>query len=155
MLALYSNNPLFAVICESTAQGQYKPVSALEILETARNAIHKGWQLLNHPLYGNYRPYQQPFRTILLKGPRHPSQTNFEAPLPIVNMESLHFIEEALHVFNSTKGVHPNDAPKKLFEDCAELDFALMQLTLEQAGIEIIRGNLPSHQPLTTTPFGG
>ena len=152
MLALYSNNPLFATMCERTAKGLYKPVSALAILETARDAIHKGWKLLNHPLYGNYRPYQQPFRTILLEGPR-PSAAGSQADL--VSLESLHFIEEALHVFNSTQGVHPKDAPKKLFEDCAELDFALMQLTLEHAGMEIVRDTSPSRQPLTNPHLGG
>ena len=152
MLALYSNNPLFATMCEKTAKGEYKLVSALIILETARDAIHKGWKLLNHPLYGNYRPYQQPFRTILLEGPRHTS-ADFQAPP--VNLESLNFIEEALLVFNSTKGIHPKDAPKKLFEDCAELDFALMQLTLEYSGVEIVRGTSLPQQPLTTPQLGG
>lgn len=153
-LALFSNNPLCAVMCEQTLYGHYGEISALEVLQTARDAIHLGWKLLNHPLYGNYRPYQQPFRTILLER----SKATSPAPLTSsqqVDMESLQFIEEALLVFLSTKGIEPKDAPRKLFEDCAELDFALMQLTLEGAGIEIVRGELSPHQHLTTPPIGG
>ena len=41
--------------------------AGIEIVTAGRDLIHLGWQLQNHPLYGNFRPHQQPFRTLLLK----------------------------------------------------------------------------------------
>lgn len=149
-LALFSNNPLCAIMCGQTESGQYTTGSALDILRIARDAIHKGWRLLNHPLYGNYRPYQQPFRTLLLEAPFSFSQSSSASVPAQIDVDSLQFIEEALLIFTQTRCIHPEDAPKKLYEDCAEIDFALIRHTLENAGIEIVRGELPFHQHFST-----
>lgn len=151
LLALYSNNPLFTRICQQTEYGLFADVSALKILQNARDAIHRGWGLFNHPLYGNYRPYQQPFRTILLFNST--CAASCESPAQ-VDLESLHLIEEALQVFSNNRVVSPSEVPRKMFEDCAEIDFALMQLTLEKAGVDVNRGQLPQ-QHFTTPTSGG
>ena len=99
-----------------------KPVAA-----AARDCIHKGWKLLHHPLYGNYRPHQQPYRSLALESP---APQNSEPDL-----FSLNLIEEALLVYNNNKALAPAEAPASLLDACALLDYELMRLPLEQSGV--------------------
>ena len=100
---------------------------ARSVVTAARDCIHNGWLLLHHPLYGNYRPYQQPFRSLLLASPT----TVSTGP----DMMSLHLIEEALLVYSSNKTLAPSNAPVSLLDACALLDYELMRLPLEQYGV--------------------
>ncbi len=100
--------------------------AAKPVLIAARDCIHKGWKLLHHPLYGNYCPHQQPYRSLVL-APATPGVAGPDAP-------SLHLIEEALLVYNSNKALAPAEAPASLVEACAVLDYELMRLPLEQSG---------------------
>jgi len=97
--------------------------TALSVLLAARDLIHAGWRLLHHPLYGNYRPYQQPYRSVLL------------ASGPSTDFESLHYIEAALNVFNDSRILTPDMASPSFLKDCAMLDFELMRLPLQQAAL--------------------
>ncbi|MDR1742148.1 MAG: GrdX family protein, partial [Synergistaceae bacterium] len=47
--------------------------SPLDVLIAVRDAAHRGAVLLTHPLCGNLRPYQQPFRSVLVKSPLAPT----------------------------------------------------------------------------------
>ena len=38
-----------------------------KIFTTSRDLIHKGYILVTHPLAGSIKPYQNPYRTIILK----------------------------------------------------------------------------------------
>lgn len=67
---------------------------ALSVLEKARDYIHQGWALLNHPLYGNFTPRQQPYRTILLGLRVSKEHKPFN-----VDLESLGLIERAFSNF--------------------------------------------------------
>ena len=98
------------------------------MVTAARDCIHAGWFLLHHPLYGNYRPYQQPYRSILVKAPASCAPA-------CVDETSLHFIEEALLVYTSNTVLAPEEAPPSLSGACALLDCELMRLPLEQAGV--------------------
>ncbi len=103
--------------------------SALFVLLAARDLVHLGFKLLGHPLYGNYRPHQQPYRTLLLES--QPPDAN---GIGVVDEYSLHLAEEAINVYQSVRGITPDDAPQVFLEDCSFLDYELMRLTLEQAG---------------------
>lgn len=122
------------------------------VLLAARDLIHAGWRILHHPLYGNYRPHQQPYRSVLLKyGPspsvsrgqeahsseaaRNVSEQDDAVQRTVADSESLHFIEEALEVFRSSPVLTPDMAPATFLKDCAVLDFELMRLPLQQAGL--------------------
>ena len=50
--------------CVSNAQFVDGP--ALSVLVMARDLIHKGWKLAANPFYGNLKPNQQPYRTLVL-----------------------------------------------------------------------------------------
>lgn len=98
------------------------------VMCATRDAIHAGWTLLNHPLYGNYRPHQQPFRSMVLSAP-----AGCVSPtVPEVNAESLHFVEQALDVYavSAHNWATPDNVPLHMHKDCSAIDVALMQETL-------------------------
>ena len=100
--------------------------AGLEIITAGRDLIHLGWQLQNHPLYGNFRPHQQPFRTLLLK-------KDDKAPF---DEYGLHLIEEAMGVYTAcVRPLTPALTPERMLRDCAEIDFELMKETLLKTGL--------------------
>lgn len=121
---LVTNNPaLFA----SQRNGlDVSPVfgTAHEVMCLARDRVHLGWRLLNHPLYGNYRPYQQPFRSLLVA----PGQRQ----KPDVDPESLHLLEQAFAVYDSCadRWATPDNVPPEMLADCSVIDMELMRETL-------------------------
>lgn len=100
---------------------------AREVVTAARDGIHNGWRLLHHPLYGNYRPYQQPYRSLILASPAVKTTG--------LDLDSLHLIEEALVVYTENRTLAPSEAPASLLDACGLLDYELMRLPLEQAGV--------------------
>lgn len=140
MLAIISNNPLFLPVGEQCAQKFIAKESSHQVLLKARDMIHLGWEMLHHPLYGNFRPYQQPYRTVLLQGKRlatfsenKSSQTSRIEP----DLMSLHLIEQALLVYNNSRVIVPDETPELMRLDCAKLDLALLETTLSQAGLTV------------------
>ena len=100
--------------------------AGVEIVRAGRDLIHLGWQLLNHPLYGNFRPHQQPFRTLLLK---KDDKATFDE-------YGLRLIEEAMGVYTScARPLTPPLMPERMRRDCAEIDFELMRETLLKSGL--------------------
>ena len=104
------------------------------MLTAARDAIHDGWRLTHHPLYGNYRPNQQPYRSLILEYPAK-SAVSGKGAKPEPDLTSLRLIEEAMLVYNSCAVLSPKIAPASLLEACALLDSELMRLPMQQAGI--------------------
>ena len=94
--------------------------TSLDVLKSARDSVHLGAKLVTHPLYGNLRPYQKPYRTILaVKGKGSPS----------CDFESLSLIERAIEVYQSCidRIIKPEDLPELLRDDYAFVDFELMK----------------------------
>jgi hypothetical protein len=100
------------------------------VLVAARDLIHKGHILLTHPLYGNFLPNQQPYRTLILSEPRP------EAP---VDQTSLNLIEEAVSVFRNYAGrwALPGQKKESIERDYALIDADLMQESLRHYGFNI------------------
>jgi hypothetical protein len=98
--------------------------SSLNVLITARDAVHLGGRLLTHPLYGNLRPYQQPFRSVLIE-----KKCN-----ALVDLESLSMIEEAVLLYRKFENSLPLPAglPQAVCEDYAFVDFELMRESVER-----------------------
>lgn len=128
---LISNNPAFLSLKRQDLE--VLPVSgiACDVVIKARDLVHRGWILLNHPLYGNFRPYQQPFRTMLLRSPK----TN--QAVPPVDRSSLTLVENAISVYMSCQDrwIAPDKSFKELYEDCSVLDYELMKETLQKEGL--------------------
>lgn len=118
-----NNSNLF----RSVKSGRLIEGSSLDVLINVRDAVHLGGRLLTHPLCGNLRPYQQPFRSILIE----------EKPGGLVDLESLSAIEEAVLVYRSCSDrlLLPETLPPATREDYAFVDFELMRESLEQYGL--------------------
>ena len=46
---------------------EYQDITYIEILEKARDLIHKGYKLLTHPLYGSVKPNETLYRSVVLE----------------------------------------------------------------------------------------
>ncbi|HOO64041.1 MAG TPA: GrdX family protein [Synergistaceae bacterium] len=127
---LVTNNPQLQAYCTSV---QKISGTSWDVFLEARNRVHQGWKLLTHPLYGNFLPSQQPYRSLLLQSPEGPGKT------AEVDADSFSFIEEALGVFRSyeNKGTlrKLGSHTPEIEADYAVLDLRLLQQSLEQYGL--------------------
>ena len=135
---LISNNE---DLCRSVRNGRFVKGSSLDVLVAARDAVHLGACLLTHPLCGNLRPYQQPFRSVLIE----------EHPGALVDLESLSMIEEAAAVYGACRGrlLMPEDLGGDARADYAFIDAELMRDSLERYG-QLPRGAAFRPAPLKT-----
>lgn len=135
-MVLLSNNPAFFSCRHNGLEVLPVRDTAYAVIVAARDRIHLGWRMLNHPLYGNFRPYHQPFRSILLAAPTcsdtHASPACTQAVMP-VDTESLNLVEQALAVYESCadRWATPENVPTEMFTDCSFIDCELMKATLD------------------------
>lgn len=130
-MLLLTNNPRLFTAGHSRLDVHTVDGTAHDVLCAARDKVHMGWRLLNHPLYGNFRPYHQPFRTVALQAPEQEAAA-CPAPIAAVDAESLHLLEQAFAVYNSCERLWatPQNVPQEMYDDCAVIDEALMSATL-------------------------
>jgi len=103
--------------------------NALDVLTASRDRIHCGWRLASSPFYGNFKPDQQPYRTIVLYEDR-------AADIASVDLESLRLIEDAMASYGNSRALRlPDDFPKRIDMDFRFVDFALMEDTFRECGI--------------------
>ncbi len=123
-VVLVTNNPNLHKL---TTSGRLVKGSSLDVLISVRDSVHLGSRLLTHPLCGNLRPYQQPFRSILIE----------ENSGALVDLESLSMIEEAVLVYLSCRDrlLLPEMLSAPVCEDYAFVDTEVMRESLEQYGL--------------------
>lgn len=102
--------------------------SSYDVLTRVRDYVHRGAIILTHPLCGNMRPTQQPFRSVIMQ--------IFPEPHP-VDEPSLTLIENALGVYRSCleRLARPDALPDPIASDYAFVDFELMRASLESLGL--------------------
>ena len=120
-----TNNPR---VVASASRCEAVPGGGMQVLLVARDRVHSGTRLLSHPLSGNFRPHQQPYRTVVLQDPSSEERG-------ILDLPSLHLLEEALEVYRScaSRIEDPRDCP--CAEDYSLLDFELIRETLSRYGL--------------------
>ena len=102
---------------------------AISVLTRGRDLIHLGWRLEASPLYGNLKPNQQPYRTLVLK-------CQNGTPGVQVDNYSLQLIESAIAVYSDCKITRvPGDMPEDIDSDYKYVDFTLMEETLKNCGL--------------------
>ena len=131
-VALITNNPCFQQSADSSRL-ELLDGTPLDVLTVARDAIHLGSVLLTHPLYGNLRPNQQPFRSILLRSSRNEEKSSVST----VCLESILTIEEAMLLYRGygSRLLDPERLPVAMREDYAFVDFELMRESLTSYGL--------------------
>ncbi len=121
-----SNNP---DLVNSVNQLEIVDGTALAVLTIGRDLIHLGWELVANPLYGNFKPNQQPYRTIVLK-------KNNSTDSAATHFDSLNLIEEAINIYRSSHILRiPGELRERIDKDFRYLDFSLMEETFCQCGL--------------------
>ena len=121
MLKLITNN---AELHDSAVSSEYVDGSSLDVLIRVRGLVHSGSVILTHPLCGNLRPNQQPFRSVII-----------DAESGSVDLDSLSVIESAVNVYQSAKLIFPKDLDALTRADYAYIDSELMRESLERYGL--------------------
>lgn len=119
-----TNNPLF--------RGMYFGVEFVngmswDVFVRARDLVHQGWKFLGHPLYGNFNPMKQPYRTLLLQEAGQTRQKTYQLDMPSIEM-----LENALAACRKGdyQAAAADNLPEAAKGDFALLDKALMEETL-------------------------
>lgn len=89
---IITNNPLV----ESTYGANHSIVKVdgyIDVLKTVRDHVHAGAKLLSHPQAGSIKPYETPFRTVIVSEEKGG-----------LDFDSLHYIESALERFITLSG---------------------------------------------------
>jgi len=123
---LITNNPIIKnKIIDDNLEFVFIEGTSIDVLFMVRDYVHLGAKLLTHPLYGNLRPYQQPYRTILIAK---------ESEASSYDMESLSLMESAIEVYQSCQDrlIVPEELSENLRDDYAFVDFELMKESFSQ-----------------------
>ncbi len=120
---LVTNNPL---LNEQIYSCDFVEGNSLDVLIRSRNLIHKGWVLLTHPLYGNLRPHQHPYRSILMERVSESSAT--------VDPLSVEYIENAIAIYSaqSSRILSVEGMPEDVRQDFSFIDADLMKESLSR-----------------------
>lgn len=118
-----TNNHMVSDIFEPAPNREirFMDCSSRDIFHAARDLIHLGWRLIGHPMYGNFRPSKQPFRTLALESGSDGS---------IIDMDSFSMIEAALE--DTAPSMLASDLSDGTRHDFAIIDFELMKETLSR-----------------------
>ena len=119
----------------------------MDVLTAARDAIHVGSELLTHPLYGNLRPNQQPYRSILLRNFTQNEERDFGKS---AYLESTSMIEEAVLLYRSygSRLIAPECLSHATREDYAFVDSELMRESLTLYGL--LQKGVPFSKSIST-----
>lgn len=123
-LKLITNNPLVKKKYEQSVTLIFLEKSYLDVLCYVRDEIHKGHELLTHPLSGSIKPNETPYKSLLItskaKSLDYRSVTMIE--------DSIETTKKFFSIRDRTQGLR-ND----LLLDFQEIDYHLIKGALESA----------------------
>ena len=117
-ISIISNNP--RVLERYSQETLWAEGGVSEVYEAARDYIHRGARLLNHPLAGSVKPNQSPYRSLIL---------STAADLP-VDLDSLSHIEGAIDTLRRLPKLS-RQYTKDTLEDFQFLDFCLLETAVQ------------------------
>ncbi|MGL5719072.1 MAG: GrdX family protein [Paraclostridium sp.] len=91
------------------------------VLKECRDFIHKGYELLSHPLYGSVKPNETPYRTVIIKKGKS------------LDVNSLNLIEEAIET--ASKFENNKATPQwteRVLDDFRVIDFDIFRNTIQR-----------------------
>lgn len=120
---LITNNPLVKEKYSNEITVEFYEVEYLQILENTRNKIHLGNKLLSHPLSGSVKPYETPYKTIII------GEANGK-----LDMDSLMIIEQSI---DTTKKFMTNKEITK-WNVKTLADFQVIDLSLIESALDSV-----------------
>ncbi|MDZ7672599.1 MAG: GrdX family protein [Halanaerobiales bacterium] len=97
-----------------------------KIFEKTRDLIHKGFILISHPLAGSVKPYQNPYRSIILKkGDK-------------LDYQSLKNYENSYYKYQQFKSdkVNNSNLSEKIKDDYQTIDLTLIDSALQSINLK-------------------
>ncbi|HHU03985.1 MAG: GrdX family protein [Saccharofermentanales bacterium] len=117
-----TNNPLIREALESSiAVSYYAEDSHRDLLERVRDLVHSGYRILTHPLAGSVKPWETPYRSVMITTDREDK----------TDMLSLEVIEQALFAIEKSETRPVLD--EKVLKDFQLVDLSLIQSALPSA----------------------
>lgn len=115
---LVTNNPLVKEQCCDKIKIEFFEAPLIGILTRVRGYVHSGYRLLTHPLSGNVKPNETPYKSVLIT----------EA-LGEVDEQSVRIIEECM---SAAHKFPPGHIHESYLSDLQTVDLSLITPTLEQ-----------------------
>ena len=97
-----------------------------KIFKKTRDLIHKGFILISHPLAGSVKPYQNPYRSIILKKGDE------------LDYQSLKNYENSYYKYQQFKSDKVNNSklPEKIKDDYQTIDLTLIDSALKSINLK-------------------
>lgn len=118
-----TNNPLVREKLQDTHNIEYLDVSYEDILKEVRARVHKGYQLLSHPLSGSVKPNETPYKSVMVSVVKEKLDT-----------DSLLIIENAVEACQKFEFKSDKYKPE-VYSDFQEIDLTLLESGLESADL--------------------
>ena len=116
-ISIISNNP--QVLQAYPRHVRMIAGGVFEVYEAARNDIHRGAKLLNHPLAGSIKPNQSPYRSLVL--------STVGSPL---DLDSLSHIEGAIQTLHRLPELN-RQYTEQTMADFRFVDFCLLETAIQ------------------------
>ena len=117
-----TNNPLIREALDaSIAVSFFSEDSHRDLLERVRDLVHSGYRILTHPLAGSVKPWETPYRSVMITTDREDK----------TDMLSLEVIEQALFAIEKSETRPVLD--EKVLKDFQLVDLSLIQSALPSA----------------------
>lgn len=122
---IITNNPMVSSKYPGVSTLHDKNVEGMFI--TARDAIHRGAVLINHPLSGSVKPNESPYKSLVLSNDK-----------PGLDMQSLQLIEGALAVLHKLPKKN-RSYDERVLDDFMVIDLDLLDSAMQALPAEFYR----------------
>ena len=125
---ILTNNSLAAEELGNTHEIRFVEGELKDVFIEARDLIHQGAVLLNHPLYGSVKPNETPYRSLLL----HLTNSSTDSGCASVDPESVRLIGNAVSVCDKFTAKKETTDPR-ILQDFQVVDLSLLKSAMESA----------------------
>ncbi len=120
-IIILTNNPRVYLEYHKNYKVNFVEKSYMDVLILARDFVHKGYELLTHPLSGSVKPNETPYKTVIIsdvsKG---------------IKVDSLMIIENSILTTKNFIKIKPTPQwPDNILDDFKEIDYRLVQAGME------------------------
>ncbi len=121
---LITNNPLVQKKYQTSKELIYLETGFLDVLCYTRDEVHKGHELLTHPLSGSIKPNETPYKSLLISN----KAASLDYRSVTMIEDSIETAKKFLSIRDRTQGLR-----RDLLLDFQEIDYHLIKGAIESA----------------------